>query len=126
MNEENYGDSMEATRNLQDQCKKYKYYHVTLAMKDGRTLDGIIEEVDADRVRVLVGEDVMEQEGEEEGDSRQFYDGYGRPRRRFRRFRRRAFPFASLAGLALLPYAAPYPYPYYPYYPQPYYPYPYY
>ncbi|WP_431803316.1 small nuclear ribonucleoprotein [Halobacillus andaensis] len=116
----------EDARNLHDQCKKYRYYHVTLSMKDGSSLDGIIEDVGMDRVTVLAGEDVMEQESENEGYNRQFYDGYGRPRRRFRRFRRRDFPFASLAALALLPYITPYPYPYYPYYPQPYYPYPYY
>ena len=39
-----------------------------------------------------------------------------RPRRRFRHFRRQAFPIGTLAALALLPYIAPPPYPYYPYY----------
>lgn len=119
-----YNNQYEDTRNLHDKCKKYMYYHVTLSMKDGSSFDGIIENVGMDRVSVLVGEDVMERESENEGDIRQYYGGYGRPRRRFRRFRRRNFPLASLAALALFPYAAPY-YPY-PYYPQPYYPYPYY
>ncbi|WP_101842749.1 hypothetical protein [Halobacillus sp. Marseille-P3879] len=114
----------EETRNLHDQCKKYSFYHVTLTMRDGSSFDGIIEDVDRDRVSVLVGEDVMEGESEHQGDNRQYFDGYGRPRRRFRRFRRRNFPLGSLAALALLPYVTPYPY--YPYYPQPYYPYPYY
>ncbi len=109
------------TRNLQGQCKQYMYHHVVLSMTDGRTFDGIIENVGNDRVTVLVGEDVMERETEGEEDFRYYGGygyGYGRPRRRFRRFRRDVFPLATLAALALLPYAAPYPYypPYYPYY----------
>jgi len=94
-------------------------------MTDGSIIDGIIENVDTERITVLVGEDVMERESEneEEADQRQYYGygyGYGPPRRRFRRFRRHGFPLASLAALALLPYIAPLPYPapypYYPYY----------
>lgn len=109
---------------LHDQCLKCLYYHTTLIMTDGSTLDGIIENVDKDRIIVLVGEDVMEQEGENEADQQRQYQSYGygrRPRRRFRRFRRKAFPLASLAALSLLPYpyiAPPYPYnPYLPYFP---------
>lgn len=94
-------------------------YHVIITMKDGSSFDGIILDVGSDNVSILAGEDVMERENDE--DNRQFYGGYYRPRRRFRRFRRRNFPIASLAALALLPYIAPYPYPYYPYYPYPYY-----
>ncbi|MFC7063796.1 small nuclear ribonucleoprotein [Halobacillus seohaensis] len=114
-----YYNQHEDTRNLHDKCKKYMYYHVTMTMKDGSSFDGIIENVGMDKVSVLVGEDVMDRESEDEGDIRQYYGGYGRPRRRFRRFRRRDFPLASLAALALLPYVTPYPY--YPYYPYPYY-----
>lgn len=111
------------TQNLHDDCKRNLYHHVTLTMTDGSIFDGIIENVDTDRITVLVGEDVMERESEseneKEADQRQYY-GFGRPRRRFRRFRRRGFPLASLAALALLPYVIPLPYPspypYYPYY----------
>ncbi|MBW6410673.1 hypothetical protein [Clostridium weizhouense] len=100
---------------LQDKCKKYLYYHVTLTMTDGDTLDGIIENVDGDYVDILVGEDVMEKENE--NDVQRQYHGYKRPRR-FRRFRRRSLPISNLAALSLLayPYIAQPPYPYYPYY----------
>ncbi|MFG6115670.1 small nuclear ribonucleoprotein [Halobacillus sp. MO56] len=116
-----YQPQYEGTRNMHEQCKRHMEYHVIISMKDGSSFDGVIVDVGSDNVSVLVGEDVMERENEEE--ARQFYGGFGRPRRRFRRFRRRNFPIASLAALALLPYIAPYPYPY-PYYP--YSPYPYY
>ncbi|GAA0076635.1 hypothetical protein UT300005_10130 [Clostridium sp. CTA-5] len=106
----------QAFRVMEDKCKKYLYYHVTLTMTDGNTFDGIIENVDPNNVDMLVGEDVIERE-DENNEQRQ-YHGYNRPRR-FRRFRRRSFPIANLAALSLLPY--PYivqpPYPYYPYYP---------
>ncbi|WP_407269658.1 hypothetical protein [Radiobacillus sp. PE A8.2] len=105
------------TRNLHDQCKKMMYYHVTITMHDGNTLDGIIENVERDNVTVLVGEDVMENNE----DMRYGGYGFGGPRRRYRRFRRRQFPLAGLTTLALLPYLAQ-PYPYYPS-PYPYYPY---
>jgi hypothetical protein len=103
------------TRSMHDQCNQYMSYHVVITMNDGSTVDGIIENVGADGVNVLVGEDVMERGEQDE----RYYGGYGFPRRRFRRFRRQFFPLASLAALALLPYVlpAPYPYPYpYPYY----------
>ncbi|MFD1040441.1 small nuclear ribonucleoprotein [Virgibacillus byunsanensis] len=106
------------TRNLEDDCRRYMYHHVVLTFSDGSSVDGIIEDVDGNRVTVLVGEDVMERE-DNELDDRQFY-GYGRPRRRFRRFRRQFLPLAALTALSLLPYA-PYPYYYPPYYPYPYY-----
>jgi hypothetical protein len=101
-------------RHIHEKCKKYLYHHVLLTMNDGKTYDGIIEEVEGDRLTVLVGEDATDDEAEE----RQFYGGYWGPGR-FRLFRRRFFPLAALTSLALLPYAYPYPYypPYYPYYP---------
>lgn len=101
---------------IHDDCKRCLYYHAILTMNDGSTFDGIIEDVDMDKVTALIGEDVIE--GEEENNSngqRQFY-GHGRPRKRYRRFRRHSFPLRNLATLALLPYIAPPPYPYYPYY----------
>lgn len=105
-------------QNVHDKCKKCMYYHVTLTMLDGNTVDGIIENVDMDGITMLVGEDVMERESENESDQQRQYHGHRRPRRRFRRFRRQTFPIATLAALSLLPYPyiAP-PYPYYPYYP---------
>jgi len=103
-------------RNLHDKCKKYVYYHITLTMMDGRSFDGIIENVAKDMITVLVGEDMIEQENEDQADAPRQNYGYGRPRRTFRRFRRQNFPIGTLAALALLPYIAPPAYPYYPYY----------
>ncbi|GAB6169578.1 hypothetical protein JCM1393_20380 [Clostridium carnis] len=106
-------------QSLYNECKKCLYYHTTLTMTDGSTIDGIIENVESDRVIVLVGEDVMEQECESQFEHQRQQFSYGPPRRRFRRFRRRAFPFNNLLALALLQYpyiAPPYPYSYPPYY----------
>jgi hypothetical protein len=116
LDENNYYRDLQS---LHDECKRCLYYHANLTMTDGSTLDGIIENVDSDRIIVLVGEDVMEQDGEDKSDEQRQYHGRPRRRRRFRRFRRRAFPLASLAALSLLPYPYIYqpPYPYYPYYP---------
>lgn len=94
-------------QNLYDECRRLMDYHALFTMRDGTVFDGIIESVDSDSVTVLVGEDIMEEELENPcGQHRQF----GRPRR-FRRFRRRVFPFATLLALSLLPY------PYYPFFP---------
>lgn len=113
-------DSYRDLQNLHDKCRKCMYYHVNLTMTDGSAIDGIIENVDQDRIIMLVGEDVMEQENEDEDNMQRQYSSYGHPRRRrrFRRFRRKAYPLATLAALSLLPYPyiAP-PYPYYQYYP---------
>ena len=106
-------DCFRELRNLHDECKRCMYYHTTMTMTDGSTMDGIIENVEPDRIIVLVGEDVMESENENQANGQRQYNNYGRPRRRFRRFRRQAFPLASLAALSLLPYpyfAPPYPY----------------
>ena len=107
-----YGNLQE----LQDECNKHMYYHITITMTDGDTFDGIIENVDKDRITVLVGEDAPEPGYENQLDQKRQYYHHGGPRRRFRRFRRKFFPLSSLATIALLPYIAPPPYPYYPYY----------
>ena len=103
------------SRAVEDECKKYLYYHIVLTTTDGKKFDGIIENVDKDGITMLSGEEVMEQEDTNQSDEQRQY--HGRPRRRFRRFRRRRFPINNLAALALLPYIAPPVYPYYPYYP---------
>ena len=102
-------------RDVEDQCKKYLYFHIVLTMTDGSKVDGIIENADKDGITMLVGEEVMEQENPNQPDEQRQYHDYGRPRR-FRHFRRRRFPIGNLAELALLPYIAPPLYPYYPYY----------
>jgi hypothetical protein len=113
-------DQYRDLKGLYDECKRFMYYHTTLTMTDGSAFDGIIENVDPDRIIVLIGEDVMEQDNENKADGQRQYYNYGRPRRRFRRFRRQAFPLATLAALSLLPYpyfVPPYPYSMYnPYY----------
>ncbi|WP_024621559.1 hypothetical protein [Metaclostridioides mangenotii] len=95
-------------QNLYDECKRLMSYHIILKMKDGCVFDGIIESVEPDRVIVLVGEDVMDQESSDNQHNLQRQ--FGHPRR-FRRFRRRSFPLAALIALSLLQY----PYSYYPY-----------
>lgn len=100
-------------RPLHDECKKCLYYHVVLTMMDGSIFDGIIEEIDDDQITVLAGEDVMDPDEENQTNESRQPHGYGRPRRKFRRFRRRRFPLANLVKLSLLPYIAPpffYPY----------------
>ncbi|MFC7062928.1 small nuclear ribonucleoprotein [Halobacillus seohaensis] len=96
-------------------CEKYKHYHVMISLEDGSSFDGIIINVSDDGVTVLISEDVMvDENGNEEDQSRQYYGGYGGRRRRARRFRRSLFPLTALSSLLLYPYYQPYPY--YPYY----------
>lgn len=109
----NKNDNSRNIQSLRDECERLSNYHVLMNMADGSTLDGIIERVEGDNIIVLIGEDVMEKEHENQCDDQR---QYGRPRRRFRRFRRRRFPLGALLGLSLLSYP-PYPY----YYPYPYY-----
>jgi hypothetical protein len=106
------------SRHLYGKCTKFMYHHVMLTMKNGRSLDGIVEDVGLDSVTVLVGEDASEPESVREEDRQYYGYGYGHPRWRFRRFRRLVLPLAAIAALSLLPYVSPYPYypPYYPYY----------
>lgn len=99
------------SRDLYNQCRNLMYYHVVLTMADGSKFDGIIEDVDGETVTVLVGEDIMPKDMECSCERDRQYGGPIR----HRRFRRRRFPLASLAALALIayPYYAP---PFYPYY----------
>jgi hypothetical protein len=100
-------DCYRELRSVNDQCKKYLYYHIILTMTDGCKMDGIIEDVDTDDITMLVGEDVMEEDSENQYDEQRQYHDHNRPRRRFRRFRRRRFPIHNLASIALLPYIFP-------------------
>ena len=110
-------DSSNSTQNLKSKCKKYLYYNVTLIMSDGGIFDGIIENLEQDRIVMLVGEDVMDlDDNEDTYDENRQHGNVGfnrRPRRRFRRFRRRFFPFANVAALELLPFFPPHPYLFY-------------
>jgi hypothetical protein len=91
---------------VKHECRKYMNYHVQAKMQDGSDMEGIITDMDDQSVEMLVPEEVDE---EEVRDNRQQY-GYGGDygRRRFRRFRRRRFPFFNI--VIVQPY--PYPYPY--------------
>lgn len=101
-------------QNLQIKLKKYLYYNVTLIMSDGSIFDGIIEKVEQDRIVMLVSEDAIDLDDDEYtyDEKRQHGNvGFNRPpRRRFRRFNRRFFPFANVVALELLPYIPPHPY----------------
>lgn len=101
-------------QDVHDECKRYLDYHTTLTMTDGQKFDGIVESVEVDSIIVLVGEDMIEQDYAEQTARQRPFHGFGRPRRRFRRFRRRSFPLRNLAILSLLQY--PYNNPPYPYY----------
>lgn len=113
LEENNYYRDLQS---LYNDCERCVNYHVVLTMSDGSKVDGIIEDVDSNRVIMLVGEDVMEQEYERQLDNQRQPFIIGTSSRRFRRFRRRAFPFRNLSALSLLqyPYFMP-PFPYYPY-----------
>ncbi|GAA0864999.1 Uncharacterised protein [uncultured Clostridium sp.] len=96
-------------QNLRDKCERFINYHTMFTMQDGSKFDGIIEGLDGDCVIVLVGEDVIEQEGANQSNLQR---QQGRPRR-FRRFRRRRIPLSSLLTLSLLAYpfiAPPFPF----------------
>lgn len=104
---------------VKEMCQTNHYYFVQIQLSDGSLVDGIIDGTDEDHVYMLVpvGDEM------EETDQRQFgysgyggfggyggYDGYGGyggypfgggygyPRR-FRRFRRRRFPFFHVRRL---------------------------
>lgn len=119
--DDNYRDF----RDVENQCKKYLFYHIVLTMADGKEVDGIIENVDSNGITMLVGKDIMEKEDENQSNGQRQYYHDNRPRRRFRRFDREYYPLNTLGKIALLsyiaPYAFPYPYPPFPYYQ--YYPY---
>ena len=101
---------------LYDECNSLMGNHITIVMKDGSTLDGMIEKVDANGITMLVGEDVMDDEEDmdqsmnQSNVQRQF--GKGRRMRRHRRFRRRGFPFNSIKRV----FPIIYPYPFFPFF----------
>lgn len=107
-------DRDDQNNNLQelfDECKNLMDYHIILVMKDGTSFDGVIDKVDSNGVMMMVGEDILYDDDDDQGQyntQRQF----NRPRkmRRHRRFRRRGFPFNSIHRI----FPIPYPYPFYP------------
>ena len=101
------------TQNIENLCKKYLYYNVTLTLSDGSVLDGMIESVELERIIMLVGEDVIDPDDDENTYDKNRQHGHRGPRRRFRRFRRRSFPFGNVIAIGLLPYIPPHPFLFY-------------
>ncbi|WP_052659313.1 hypothetical protein [Bacillus alveayuensis] len=101
---------------IKDFCKKHRYYYMMMETDDGRQFDGIIENVERDRVYLLMpaGDETDERSmenvhNEEPPYGYRIYGGYGLGfpygyggygydhfPRRFRRFRRYPFPFARI------------------------------
>ncbi|WP_052330461.1 hypothetical protein [Virgibacillus sp. MSP4-1] len=101
---------------MKNQCQTYMNYHVIVQLNDGSQFDGIIDDIDAENVVILVAEDIdaditNRQFGYDYDDNYGFggYGGYGRPRRRsYRRFRRQRFPFRFIGRLFPYPYFYPF------------------
>ncbi|WP_052111085.1 hypothetical protein [Pontibacillus yanchengensis] len=108
------GQNMQQVKGMQDMkdyCSKHMYYFVIIQMNDGSEHEGIIEDIDAENVFILMPVGDEDEDGMESSDERQFgygygpgfgygggYGGgygYGYPRR-FRRFRRYRFPFFGI------------------------------
>ena len=85
---------------------KYMNYHVQAKMKDGSDVEGIITHMDDHEIEMLVPEEVDEEEINENRQQYGYGGGYGR--RRFRRFRRRRFPFLNIVIIRPFPYYHPY------------------
>lgn len=119
-------DSYTNLLTMHDRCKKFMNYHVKFTMKDGSTFDGVIVNMEPDKIIALVGKDVIDK-GDDDikyNHKNQYRLVYGVPQPypiRYRYFGPQEFPVASLAALSLLSYpyfTPPYPYNYYnPFYP---------
>ncbi|WP_143833735.1 hypothetical protein [Oceanobacillus senegalensis] len=89
-------------KEMYDFCRNYKDHYVMMETDDGKVYDGIIMNVEADNVVILMP--VGDQRPEEFDENRQFgyggygypYGGYGRFPFRFRRFHRFTFPFFGI------------------------------
>lgn len=115
-------------KDMHNMCSQYHLYFIQIQMMDGSMHEGIIEEFDQEGVNLLMPEDDDGQipyEGQQApqghfgygyggsyggypgygggyGGGYGYGPGYGVPRR-FRRFRRRRFPFFGIRSL-LLPF----------------------
>lgn len=110
-------DYYRKSKTIKEQCKCYLFYHVILTLDDGSNVDGIIEEINGDEVKILIGEDMME-------NTMNMSRQPGTGSNRYRRFRPRNYPVNRIGNVGLLPYPPipiippiypiPYPYSYYP------------
>jgi small nuclear ribonucleoprotein (snRNP)-like protein len=94
-------------QNLFDECKRLIDFHIILVMKDGSSVDGILENVDSNGIIMLVGEDVIDLDDMPMPEGQRQFGG-GRGMRRRRRFRRRGFPFNNVRGV--FPFFFPFPF----------------
>ncbi|RII31876.1 hypothetical protein D2A34_26285 [Clostridium chromiireducens] len=101
---------------LYNKCKNFLYYHIIFIMKDGSTFDGIVTSVEANRIIVLVGKDIIKTEYKNIPNEQRQYDEDNHRFQRYRRFEPKDVPLTDLTGLYLLPYISP-QYAYYPYHP---------
>ncbi|WP_051353112.1 hypothetical protein [Thalassobacillus devorans] len=92
---------------IKEMCQTNHYYFVQIQLSDGSLVDGIIDGTDEDHVYLLVpvGDEKEEMEQRQFGYSGfgpyggyPYGAGYGYPRR-FRRFRRRRYPFFYIRRL---------------------------
>ncbi|SEB13515.1 hypothetical protein SAMN05421743_11910 [Thalassobacillus cyri] len=112
-----YPDQLDTDRQnpseVKEMCQTNHYYFVQIQLSDGSLVDGIIDGTDEDHVYMLVpvGDEMGEADQRQFGYSGYggfggyggyggypFGGGYGYPRR-FRRFRRRRFPFFHVRRL---------------------------
>ena len=102
-------DYYRRSKTIKEQCKCYLYYHVILTLEDGSNVDGIIEEINGDNIKILIGEDMIENT---DGMNR------GPGSNRYRRFGPRNYPVNRINNIGLVPYPLIIP----PFYPYPIYP----
>ncbi|WP_249871806.1 hypothetical protein [Oceanobacillus saliphilus] len=97
-------------REMFDFCNKHRDHYVMVETTDGKVYDGIIINVDAENVQILMPMgDQRPEDSNENGENRQFgfgggfgyppYGGFGRVPFRFRRFRPFPFPFLGIRRL---------------------------
>lgn len=103
---------------LYDKCKKFLYYHVLLTIKDGSMFDGIIKNVNTNRIIVLVGKNIIEPKPKNIHNQQRQYNQNDNIIQIYRRFDPQSIPLNALTGLYLLPYPFISPqYPFYPFHP---------
>lgn len=102
-----------------DRCRQYIDHAIEIKMKDGRSFQAILIDVDDHNVTILTfdlsqSDQMLRNENDERFFGSRVYPGF--------RFRRALLPLAGIVALSTLPYLTQpfYPYPYYPYYPYPY------
>ncbi|MFW2488053.1 hypothetical protein ACN077_05675 [Clostridium chromiireducens] len=104
--------------NLYNKCKRLLYYHIIFTTKDSGTFDGIIKNVEENRIIVLVGKDIIKTVSRNTSYQQRQYDEYINLTQRYIRFEPKEVPLDALTGLYLLPYPNIAPeLPYYPFHP---------